>query len=376
MTRLLDRLVYKEMIGPWLFGVMMFSVVLMAGTYLFRLTDFLVKGVGPSDVMRLGMLYLPSLVAKTLPMAVLLAALLAFARLSNDSEIIAAQTGGASIFRIVLPVFVFGLFVAGIAFVFGEYVVPNATSQASQLLKNIQKGLGQASQPFTRTLYGQNGAILGQLAALDINFSTGTMSDATIIWFGGEHEPQAWLYSRELYYVPGKSWEARGGSIFEKKPDGVIVEHEFMESGPLKEWGEALDFSPSSAMADQMTDNDSLSMSQLRGQIKKMEAVPKKDEETMRKIRDREVGYWSKVTFPLTAVVFALVGAPVSIRRVRQSAGIGVGISIAIIFAYYLLHSYMTVLAKGGSVNPAVSTFFPLLVGFGIAVALLIRKNH
>jgi lipopolysaccharide export LptBFGC system permease protein LptF len=61
---------------------------------------------------------------------------------------------------------------------------------------------------------------------------------------------------------------------------------------------------------------------------------------------------------------------------VRQSAGIGVGISIAIIFAYYLLHSYMTVLAKGGSVNPAVSTFFPLLVGFGIAVALLIRKNH
>jgi lipopolysaccharide export LptBFGC system permease protein LptF len=36
----------------------------------------------------------------------------------------------------------------------------------------------------------------------------------------------------------------------------------------------------------------------------------------------------------------------------------------------------MTVLAKGGSVNPAVSTFFPLLVGFGIAVALLIRKNH
>ncbi|MBA3726644.1 MAG: LptF/LptG family permease [Armatimonadetes bacterium] len=373
---LLDRLVIKEMIGPWIFGVTMFSVVLMAGTYLFRLTDFIVKGVDASDVVRLSILFMPALVAKTFPMAVLLSSLLAFARLSNDSEIIAAQTGGASLYRIMRPVAIFGLAVAALSFVFGEYVVPNAATEASGLLRKIQRGLGQTSQPFTRTLYGNDGKVWGQLASLDINFSTGSMSDATIVWFGGGREPQAWAYFKELYYVPGRSWEARGAHMFKVAEDGVISESEFERSRPLRGWEDALDFSPQSALAETMTDNDSMSMRQLGEQIRKMESAPKVDEEARRKLRDRKVGYWTKVSLPLTAVMFALLGAPVSIRRVRQSAGIGVGISIAIIFGYYLLHSYMTVLAKGGAVNPAFSAFFPVAVGFGFAVALLIKRNH
>src|SRR5437868_2685085 len=145
LPRLIDRLVYKEVFGPWLFGVTMFTVVLMAGTYLFRMTDFLVKGVEPSDVLQLSLLYMPGLVAKTFPMAVLLAALLAFGRLSNDSEIIAAQTGGASLYRIVLPVGLFGLMVSALAFAFGEFVVPPASIRATELTASVLRHLQQSS---------------------------------------------------------------------------------------------------------------------------------------------------------------------------------------------------------------------------------------
>ncbi|MER3462424.1 MAG: LPS export ABC transporter permease LptG, partial [Armatimonadota bacterium] len=40
MIRLLDRLIYRELFGPWVFGVAMFTTVLLAGTYLFRLTNY------------------------------------------------------------------------------------------------------------------------------------------------------------------------------------------------------------------------------------------------------------------------------------------------------------------------------------------------
>ncbi len=93
-------------------------------------------------------------------------------------------------------------------------------------------------------------------------------------------------------------------------------------------------------------------------------------------MHDKEVGYWTKISLPLSSIVFALVGAPVSIRRVRQSVGIGVGISIAIIFAYYLLHNYMSVLAKGGVTHPAFSAFLPVAVGIAAAIFLLVRKNR
>lgn len=374
MFKLLDRLVWKEMLGPWLFGVAMFSVVLMAGTYLFRLTDYLVKGVAPMDLAKLTALYMPGLIAKTFPMAVLLSSLLAFARLSNDSEIIAAQTGGASLYRIVLPVATFGFLVSLLAFSFGEVVVPNASYAARVLTERIARTLRQgAPQPFDQTLY-VDGKFAGQLMAKDIDLTTGRMQDVVVVWWGNSNKPESWFFIDKLEYQPGEPWKATGISAIARDEDGGIFETTVGTAQPP--FGKALDFTPRDILSASISDNDAFSMKDIRKEIVKLQRKPNKDEGEIREMRDKEVGYWTKITLPLSSIVFALVGAPVSIRRVRQSVGIGVGISIAIIFAYYLLHNYMTVLAKGGATNPAISAFVPVFVGVAAAILLLIRKNR
>jgi lipopolysaccharide export system permease protein len=375
MFKLIDRLVWKEMIGPWLFGVALFTVVLMAGTYLFRLTDFLVKGVDSMVLLKMTLLFLPGLVAKTFPMAVLLSSLLAFARLSNDSEIIAAQTGGASLFRIVRPVAVFGVAVALLAFVFGEVVVPQASFTARAMTEEIVQGLRKsAPQPFSQTLYVE-GKFAGQLMAKDINLSTGVMSDAVIVWWGNTDKPETWFFIERLEYTPGGIWQATGVSaIAEDKDDGGIFRTVVESAQPP--FGQSLDFSPESILASSISDNDAFSMGDIKKEIDKLKAKPNKEADEIREMYDKEVGYWTKLSLPMSSIVFALVGAPVSIRRVRQSVGIGVGISIAIIFAYYLLHNYMSVLAKGGVTHPAFSAFLPVGVGIAAAIFLLVRKNQ
>ena len=45
MSRI-DKLVLQEIFGPWGFGVAIFTVLIMAGTYLFKITDYIVQGVG------------------------------------------------------------------------------------------------------------------------------------------------------------------------------------------------------------------------------------------------------------------------------------------------------------------------------------------
>ena len=375
MFKLIDRLVWKEMIGPWLFGVALFTVVLMAGTYLFRLTDYLVKGVDSMVLLKMTLLFLPGLVAKTFPMAVLLSSLLAFARLSNDSEIIAAQTGGASLFRIVRPVAVFGVAVALLAFVFGEVVVPQASFTARAMTEEIVQGLRKsAPQPFSQTLYVE-GKFAGQLMAKDINLSTGVMSDAVIVWWGNSDKPETWFFIERLEYTPGGIWQATGVSaIAEDKDDGGIFRTVVESAQPP--FGQSLDFSPESILASSISDNDAFSMGDIKKEIDKLKAKPNKEADEIREMYDKEVGYWTKLSLPMSSIVFALVGAPVSIRRVRQSVGIGVGISIAIIFAYYLLHNYMSVLAKGGVTHPAFSAFLPVGVGIAAAIFLLVRKNQ
>ncbi|MEO7453988.1 MAG: LptF/LptG family permease [Fimbriimonadales bacterium] len=375
MFKLIDRLVWKEMIGPWLFGVALFTVVLMAGTYLFRLTDYLVKGVDAMLLAKLSLLFLPGLVAKTFPMAVLLSSLLAFARLSNDSEIIAAQTGGASLYRIIRPVAVFGLGVALLAFVFGEVVVPRASFTARAMTEEIVRSLRKsAPQPFSQTLY-IDGKFAGQLMAKDINLSTGVMSDAVIVWWGNSEKPETWFYIEKLEYTPGGTWEATNAfAIAEDTKEGGLFKTEVGSAQPP--FGKSLDLSPAAILASSISDNDAFSMSDIKEEIDKMREKPIKEAEEIREMLDKEVGYWTKLSLPASSIVFALVGAPVSIRRVRQSVGIGVGISIAIIFAYYLLHNYMSVLAKGGVTHPAFSAFVPVAVGIAAALVLLIRKNR
>ena len=133
----IDRLILKELAGPWVFGVGLFSALLMAGMYLNRIADYVVQGVPTGMIVELTALLFPAILVKTFSMAVLLGALLAFGRLSSDSEIVALRAGGASIVRIVQPVMLFSLVIAIVTFGFNEVLVPGAASRAKLLITEL-----------------------------------------------------------------------------------------------------------------------------------------------------------------------------------------------------------------------------------------------
>ena len=84
--RALDRFIFQELIGPFFFGMMAFTIIMVAGGLLFRIADLVIKnGVSLGIVIRLFLYYLPTMVAMTIPMSCLLAALLGFNKLSANS---------------------------------------------------------------------------------------------------------------------------------------------------------------------------------------------------------------------------------------------------------------------------------------------------
>ena len=52
----------------------------------------------------------------------------------------------------------------------------------------------------------------------------------------------------------------------------------------------------------------------------------------------------NKLSIPFTSMLFALIGTPLGLRRLRGGAAVGLGVSILIIFCYYVLWHGMTVL--------------------------------
>src|SRR5687768_12561205 len=90
----IDRYLVKELVSPFLFGGALFTFFLVIDR-LYHLTELVItKGVPFYLVMQLLGYMLPSFLAHTLPMALLVAVLLAGGRLAGDLEIIAFKAAG------------------------------------------------------------------------------------------------------------------------------------------------------------------------------------------------------------------------------------------------------------------------------------------
>lgn len=349
----------------------MFTVMLMAGTYLFRLTDLIVRGIDIGSVLTLSMYYLPGLIVKTFPMSTLLASLLAFARLSNDSEITAAVAGGSSIYQLMRPVMVFGAAVSVATIAINEIVVPPASMAAMELSSKITKQIrGLGTENFYLPI-SERGKFLGFVAARDVDISTGTMTSVTGAWFGGKLVPQYLFIGDEMYYSDERTWRIRRGTVYEIDPDRNIS-YTFEDALPT---GFNVTYKPKDLTTLRLQDADAMPMRELGRQIVALRAQKVEGQEDSRKLLDLQVSYWTKLTLPLSAFVFALVGAPAGIRRSRQTVGVGVALSVVITFGYYLLHNYMTIIAKGGVVSPLLSAATPLVIGVVCAIFLMKNKN-
>ena len=60
----------------------------------------------------------------SLPLAVLLSAIMSFGSLAENYELAAMKSSGLSLFKIIRPIFIFILFLAGFSFIFNNYTCP------------------------------------------------------------------------------------------------------------------------------------------------------------------------------------------------------------------------------------------------------------
>lgn len=107
MFKFFDRYILKELIPPFFIGLLIYSFVLLMNQLLLLSELFVAKGVALSVTIQLLVYLVPSILAFTLPMAVLMGTLAGLARLSSDSEVVAFKTLGISYRRLLRPLLLF-----------------------------------------------------------------------------------------------------------------------------------------------------------------------------------------------------------------------------------------------------------------------------
>lgn len=366
----IDRLIISELFGPWFFGVAMFTSLLLAATYLGRIADFVVQGVPVMTIIKVTLLYLPPMLVQTFTMSTLLGALLAFGRLSGDSEIVALRASGASIYRIIRPVALFSLAVAITAFLMNDTFVPNATKQATNLTELVQKDVKKRkSQPVFNTI-SENGVLKAMIMAQDINIAEGTLKGVTVKALSADGKPTYYLEANELRYTGDeKNWRVIGGArLFSADNQNVTEITGDIWPGEIPRPNKT----PQQMTAPVVNNPDYYSTGELR-EILSRRSFDKSL--TAEEYRNREYWLWNKYAVPMAAFVFGVLGAALGIRSHRAGTATGFALAIAIMFAYMTLANFMNVWAMGGVIPSYVASLSPIVLGLGAALFIMWRRN-
>lgn len=349
--RLLIKYIMKELLSPFLFGVGIFLLVFIGGKFLFEITKLLVEQ--NANLWQAGKLFfygLAPILILVFPMASLLSVILGLGRLSNDGEIVAFFTSGISLWKIVVPVVIFSLLVSLGGLAFNEYVVPIANSKAEELKSEIAKGGGQRENILVKQEEGGKMRFLLYAKRLEPNLGRMEGVIAIEFWRG---EPAVVVSANEAIWK-GDRWLFKKGEMQNIRKSFNRVNFEEKEI--------LFPQSPQEIARGQMKAEE-MSFRQLRAYIKRMGSSPPPS---------LIVQLHRKLADPFATLVLALLGIPFGLKPYRGKS-VGVGLSVILIFAYYIVWHYTEVIGEKGLMDPLLSAYLPNGVGAIAGFLLLFR---
>ncbi|MFA7622048.1 MAG: LptF/LptG family permease [Aminobacteriaceae bacterium] len=351
---ILDKFILKELSGAFLFGVASFTMVFVAGDLLFQAANLIIEqGVGLGVVVRLILYQLPEVVILTLPMGSLLSALLTFSKLSANSELVALKSAGIPFHRILRPVFLAAVLVSLFAMLAAETLVPFANRAAENLLKYEVLHEKPAMLKEKVFLRDERDGMLSRVIYLgELNPREGLMKEIIIQEFEDGRLHRISLADEGVW--KGGEWWIDNGQVFEVTKSAKVQSLFRFDRQKLQ-----LDLSPRQIEQASRSPSEMSSL-ELLEQIAMME-------QQGQSLAPLKVMFHLRLALPWAAVVLSVLGSALGVRSTRSGPGIGFGLSVLIVFAYYVVMSFCRAFGDSGYMPAIVAAWFPnvcfLLIG-------------
>ncbi|MDC0977734.1 LptF/LptG family permease [bacterium] len=361
--KLLNKYIAKEVAVPFLFGVVAFSTITAGGALIPGLvSDASTYNLNITKIMALFILRMPKIISYTFPMASLLAALLSFGRLSGDSEITAFKSGGLSLYRLMLAPLLIGLAISVMTIWFNESIVPQASFIEENTiiqLKDSSKSAPDVKKNVNIPKY-ENGYLKRLIYASRMIGSV--MKEVSVSEYEKGRLARI-IFADEAEWQTGDGWEFRNGTMHQfgsSRRKAYVIE---FEKEVINVNVKPRDISGRTKDADQMN------LWELSSHIEKQKGFGAD-------VTELRVKWHQKIAVPFACFIFILLGAPMGIRPQRSSSSVGLGLSILIVFLYYLLLSVGMWVGLLGVLNPLLAAWLPnILIGIYGVYSLQQKSN-
>ncbi len=355
----LQRYVWRELIGPTALGLGLYTFVLLMN-YLFLLArTALAQDFGWTWAMQALALQLPRTLVLTIPMATLLGVLIGLGRLSGDHEWVALQGAGFGPRFLLRSVVLHGLVASAVAFGVYNLVFPRTNFMSRQLERQAMVGRNLTANLRPRVFLTD----LPNLVLYVDELRAGSKGQMEGVWIY-QNDPDT---GREQMFV-AKSGdlypaEDRSGRIELDLRDGSFhsyrsAEPESYELGTFGSYHLAIAPPPYLEGLRQPLEKSNLDRTpgELLEERRRAAAQP---DPVIRQVTSDMVRseIHQRLALPLASVVFALLGIPLGVARVRSGKGAGFTLSLLVITVYWVLFTTLVNQARFGRLSPWVGVW-------------------
>jgi lipopolysaccharide export system permease protein len=348
MLLTLYRYLAKEILSPLLLGLVTFTVVLLMGRML-KLADMVVsKGVPFNELLLLITYLLPNFAMITIPMALLLAVLLAFSRLSADSEIVAMKASGISLYRLLPPVMAIAAIAYAVTTIISLYALPAGNVAFKNLLYHVIEGrlnLNLKEQVFNSTIPGlviyidRNDEKSGTLSGIMIQDERDPKKISTIFASTGTLDSDENSKQLRLHLADGSMHQSAEGGKYRR----------------LDFTGYDLSVDLTKSIKNFEKNEQDMTLTEIRANLRKGGFSKKLTVDMGLEIHRR-------FALPFACIIFAVVAMPLGIQNRRSGKAAGFSFSIATILVYYIVQSIGRTLGEKELLYPALAIWLPNLI--------------
>ncbi len=328
--RILDEYILREFTNMFFLVMAGFTMLLIVFTFFDLLKDIL-KNNTPLFIVGEYLLNLtPSLLYQIVPLAVLIAALVTFGVMNRNSEIVAIKATGISLYRLIVPVVAIAAALAVALFLFDQYYLPQ-TNRRQEALRNIIKG-----RPPQTTLHPEQTWMMGPKPAPGepgrifyyVFFDRDRNEFANLSVF--EFDPATFQLSRRIF-AQRAAWNADAGEwIFENGwvrniQGATVTDYRSFLRTSFPEIKAGPDYFKKEAVP-----SDEMNFGQLDSYIRDLEQSGF-DTKRLR------MALWQKLSYPVIAVVMAVLAIPFALSMGRRSSLTGIAVAIGVAILYRVL---------------------------------------
>jgi len=357
MKKILDQYILKKFFINFIYIILSFTIIFIIVDIIDNIDKFISRGISNKEMFDYYLLSVPSYISVALPMTLLIATIITFVTLQKNNEITALKASGISIYRISSSLILIGVIFCFISFYFENIIVMNTFNKRIPIenkLKNKKTFTTKKSDIY----YHLDNAFL---AIKHYNYNNDTGKNISIQFYNGpdlvsriDAEKMVWDKETDnwkLKEIKLRKW-INGKVFFTTKPDSLI---------------NIKDLSPSIIKKDNINPEE-MNYWELSSFISKL--------------KNKGLSYtrWSvnkffKTAFCCSSLIMILFGITLSITSPRSNYSTGIGLSIVVIFLYYLLIKLGQSLGYNGVLSPFLSVWFVniLFIIFGAFMLLKTR---